>query len=198
MNAFGVPKPSYRAYQLLHHAHDFQQPVTRTAAAGAAEGGAGPGMADVSTLCALTTGVVATTSAGSAGTTGRLLQLLLYNHREYDAPDLGHPNPSVPCEVTVVLDGSSLGWATLPTPRTITATARVIDETHANPRGKWIDLGMPSYPSPTEHAEILLASQLVTDVVAVLPVPSSPAKRELKVLLAKHSAVAVDLSLDDL
>jgi xylan 1,4-beta-xylosidase len=185
VNAFGVPKPSFRAYQLLHQAHEFQQPVTRTSAKPVASTGESGVMGGPDALCALTTGVIATTSAANASTKSRSLQLLLYNHREWDAPDLGHPNPSVPCEVTVVLGGG--GGA-------MTAAARrIIDIDHANPRGRWIELGMPAYPSPAEHAEILAASELVSQPVVLVPVSGSPDKRALKILLTKHSVIAVDL-----
>ena len=70
VNAFGVPKPSFRAYQLLHQAHDFQQPVLRTnTSEGAPASTAVPSATSVAAaLCAQTTGVVATmTGADHAG-----------------------------------------------------------------------------------------------------------------------------------
>ena len=63
INAFGVPKPSFRVYELLHRAGDMQLAVTHTAA---------------SSYCNVTTGMIATTWNGT-------VQLLLYNHREWDA-----------------------------------------------------------------------------------------------------------------
>lgn len=157
INAFGVPKPSFRAYELLHQAHDMQVPVTRTAA---------------TSYCNLTTGMVATVGNGS-------VQLLLYNHREWDAPQLGHANPSVACDVHVVIQGTGLPSS---------ATVRVIDQVQANPRGKWIELGMPAYPSPAEHMQIMAASELVPQTVAMR---GDPARRELALTLGQHSVVAV-------
>ena len=39
------------------------------------------------------------------------------------------------------------------------ASVRRIDDEHANPRQKWIDLGMPQYPSRAQNAEIAAASE---------------------------------------
>jgi xylan 1,4-beta-xylosidase len=162
INAFGVPKPSFRVYELLHEAHGMQLPVARTAA---------------SSYCNLTTGLIATAGNGSA-------QLLLYNHREWDAPQLGHPNPSAVCDVHVALEGAGLPAS---------ATVRVIDQEHTNPRGKWIELGMPAYPSPAEHAQIMAASEMVPRTVAMA---GGPARRELTLTLARHSVVAVSFEAE--
>ena len=163
INAFGVPKPSFRVYELLHRAGDMQLAVTHTAA---------------SSYCNVTTGMIATTWNGT-------VQLLLYNHREWDAPQLDHPNPSVPCDVTVVLDGAA---ATLPS----SATVRVIDQEHTNPRRKWIELGMPAYPSPAEHTLIMAASEMMPEMIEMA---GDPTKRELKLTLARHSVLAVTFAL---
>ena len=206
---------------------------------------------------------------------------------QWDAPDHSppHPSPSVPCTVTVVLGGVGAGCL----PRV--ATARTIDDTHASPRAKWIELGMPAcvdvhaglpscardslpwrrpwkraaqavclvctaarepspgrggrnacapaaasrratpltiqttdphrqpalarqlprlpgavacggdagavarYPTPAQHAEILAASELTPQPIPVLAVEASPGQGVLKVLLQRHSVVAVDVDI---
>ena len=76
VNPFGVPKPSYRAYQLLHQAGNFSQPVTRTsppppAAPAPAAAAAGIGGGEAADLCAVTTGVIATATATTTRGGGR-------------------------------------------------------------------------------------------------------------------------------
>ena len=117
----------------------------------------------------------------------RSLQLLLYNHQEWDAPELNHSSPSVPCEVSVTLDGiADISYR---------GKSRTIDATHANPRASWIGLGMPAYPSPAQHAEIMAASELLSQPVALLKVEGSSRKRELKLMLGRHAVVAVDVDI---
>ena len=220
VNAFGVPKPSFRAYELLHQAYDYQHPVhrratttasRRTAAAAAGTTAAATAAADA--LCNITTGVIATASGNGS------IQLLVYNHQEWDAPDIGHPNPSIPCRLTIVIDASSngsiesSGSATSSLGKQVrhgadarggqplrlpsTAQIRVIDGLHANPRQKWIELGMPSYPSPAQHAAIMAASQMVTGAAPLVPVQGSAFKKQLTITAARHSITAVNIELDE-
>jgi xylan 1,4-beta-xylosidase len=188
VNAFGVPKPSYRAYQLLHRLGDAQLRVQRTSAPAPQDEtatGLGP-----DELCAITTGVIATTNRSSTGST----RLLLYNHREWDAPQLGHPSPSVTCEITLTFSSNS--GSDLPH----SATTRTIDAAEANPRAKWIELGMPGYPSPDEHTQILAASELVPRTVPLQQQPTrdDTVRREatLTLTVGKHAVIAVDIDVN--
>ena len=49
------------------------------------------------------------------------------------------------------------------------ATVRRLDADHANPRRRWIELGMPQYPTAAENTEILGASEMVPEPLKVVP-----------------------------
>ena len=73
---------------------------------------------------------------------------------------LGSPN------ITVQLDllcGSHVG---LPG----TARLRRVDEAHANPLAAWRTMGSPKLPTPAQVAQMMAASELVNETVAIMPV----------------------------
>lgn len=133
VNIYGVPKPAYRAFQILHEAGSQR---FHTAFSGDAS-------------CVATLGAVAT-----APTEGQL-HLILYSQ----APS-GEPIEPM-CELEVVVHGAlrAAGEGTL----------RRIDGEHANPMQRWIDLGMPQYPTSEENADILAASALAPEPLRVRP-----------------------------
>eukprot|EP01051_Picozoa_sp_SAG22_P001473 SAG22_NODE_58_length_23645_cov_16.637943_13_plen_1140_part_00 len=167
VNAFGVPKPSFRAYELLHQMHSWSLPVSQTTA---------------TSTCNRTTGALATTN-------GSDVMLLLYNHAEWDAPQLDHRISSVPCVLTVVFSDSGLADSVVAN----IATIRVVDAGHANPRAKWIELGMPAYPSEAEHEQIMAASEMVSQIVPLVTQPDG--RSMLRVTLERHSIVAVNVGV---
>lgn len=112
----GIPKPTYRVFELLHQVGDRRLPV---------DGGTG------STVEALAV-------RGAAG-----LVILVYNHNTPGAEIKSE-------EVSITLQGILPGK---------TATLVRIDDQHANPKQKWIELGSPEYPAPAELAAIEQASR---------------------------------------
>ena len=112
---YGIPKPTYRVFEFLHHLGDRRIPV---------EGGAG------STVEMLAV-------RGEAG-----LTLLAYNHN-IPGGEIGTE------EVVVTVKGARPG-----VPVSITR----VDQDHANPKRRWIELGSPEYPAPAQLVEIERAS----------------------------------------
>lgn len=64
--------------------------------------------------------------------------------------------------------------------------------------------GMPAYPSPLQHEQIMDASQMVPSTVPLLPTiqeegGSSAHRRQMQltIIAARHSITAVDITLDE-
>ena len=133
INIYGVPKPAFRAFELMANLTGRRLPL-------AAEDASSTGGA-----CAEQVRVLGTWDDAR----GRL-QLLVANH----APQLGNSTASSSCNVTVRVETDRRGCTAV-----ANASVRRIDDEHANPRQKWIDLGMPQYPSRAQNAEIAAASE---------------------------------------
>ena len=87
---------------------------------------------------------------------------LLNNFDVYDAPGMANKT------VTIIFQNVPAG-ATVPA----SAIVNRIDSMHANPVAVWNAAGNPMYPSPTEVAAEMAASQLVDETVALTPAGSS-------------------------
>jgi len=111
----GIPKPTYRVFEMLHHLG-----VRRLLV----EGGAG---SNVEILAV----------QGEAS-----LTLLAYNHNTLEGEIATE-------EVAVTLKGVQPGVA---------ASITRIDQEHANPKRRWIELGSPEYPAKEQLVEIERAS----------------------------------------
>ena len=127
-----MPKPAFRAFELMANLTGRRLPL-------AAEDASSTG------ACAEQVRVLGTWDDAR----GRL-QLLVANH----APQLGNSTASSSCNVTVRVETDRRGCTAV-----ANASVRRIDDEHANPRQKWIDLGMPQYPSRAQNAEIAAASE---------------------------------------
>ncbi len=114
-NIYGIPKPTYRIFELLHRLGDRRLPVG---------GGAG------------------STAEVLAVRDGSRLTVLAYNHN-VPAEPIGTE------EVVLALQGVALNG-----PVGITR----LDDAHANPKQRWIELGSPEYPTRDELAELERAS----------------------------------------
>jgi xylan 1,4-beta-xylosidase len=118
-NIYGIPKPTYRLFEMLHDTGNLRIPV---------EGGNGS--------------IVEILAVRDHSK----LSLLAYNHNV--------PGAEI-CieEVSITLKGIL--------PDTPVSIAR-IDHENANPKKKWIELGSPEYPTPSELVEIEQASRVLT------------------------------------
>lgn len=114
-NIYGIPKPTYRVFELLHRLGDRRLPV-----------GGGTG----------------STAEVLAVRDETRLTVLAYNHN-VPAEPIGTE------EVVLALQGVALNG-----PVGITR----LDDAHANPKQRWIELGSPEYPTRDELAEIERAS----------------------------------------
>ena len=137
VNLNDVPKPSYRALQLLREAGDV---LMRYAVANrSAAGGAGRG-----DTCRTTAGVIPTRASG----TGDVL-LLLYNHATYGTA-------ITDCRVRATIrdvDARRNGVAC--------ATLRRIDADHANPLRLWEVMGAPNYTTALQDQQLRQSSEMI-------------------------------------
>lgn len=138
LNIFGVPKPAFRAFELLANLTGRRVPVHAVVRGG--KSGA---------LCTQNVHVLSMWDEED-----HTLQLLIANH----GSQLGNSTPAAPCNVTVRIDTARPGHATCTA--VTSADLRRIDGEHANPRVRWIEMGMPQYPSRSQNAEILAASHM--------------------------------------
>jgi len=121
LTVHGVPKPAFRAMQLLHWTGDTRLAVKPSQTVG-------------------TVDLLATTNATH-------LALLLANYEWVG-------NPIEPQTATVVVNGVP---ASGPTP---VATLYTIDETNANPAATWRAQGKPDYPTESQIAALMAASEM--------------------------------------
>merc|ERR1711871_774904 len=92
-------------------------------------------------LCAQNAGVLAVRNATQ-------LDLLVYNHAAF-------VDPIVNCSVVVNFEGTLVAES-----RLRSATVRRIDEEHANPVGRWIEMGAPDYTTAAQNELLRQASEL--------------------------------------
>jgi len=154
MNDEGVPKPSYRALQMISDAAgDATLPVVPTANAvggGARNARVYVSTTDSNTAVGATEGVidVSVTLADS------VITALLASFNSTGA--------ALPEAVTVTLTFRGLS-APLPT----AGTLEVLDDAHANPMSTWIAAGSPTYSSPALIFSEFAASQLTPEPIAL-------------------------------
>ena len=170
----GVPKPAYRAFQLLHRAGDRRLPVGATAPYPycLAEG---DGLSGVSAAPHPTLEVLATRRDHS-------IQVLLYNHNVPLAPIAAEA-------VHVALSG-------LTGPAALQATVLRIDNDHANPKRRWQELGSPEYPNAAMVGELLRASELRPETLTShRDSNSSAARGAFDLTIPPHGVAALEIEL---
>jgi xylan 1,4-beta-xylosidase len=149
-NIYGIPKPTYRVFEMLHKIGELRIPV---------EGGHG------------------STAELLAVRDHTKLSLLAYNHNVPGAEICTE-------EVTIILKDNSPD-----TPISITR----IDRDNANPKKKWIELGSPEYPTPSELVEIERASQFT---VEELDYEITKEGVSLNFLLPPHGVALITLNMN--
>jgi hypothetical protein len=164
VNVHGVPKPAYRAFQLLHELGDELLPTTRT----------GGGSSSSPTDCAASVGVLASKSNATC------LSVLVFSQATVGAPiaRLCSVNLTVkmPADADLSIAGDDLSIAgddvsiadadlsndqhrqTKPETTIIQGAVRRIDETHTAPKNAWLAMGMPQWPTSEQNRKIFEAS----------------------------------------
>ena len=163
INVYGVPKPAYRAYQLLHELGDQLLVTQRTG------GGSRTNPAD----CTSTVGVLASKSNASC------LSVLLFSQATRGAP--------IPSSCTIkvtVSSGTNAGTRTRTTAHVyadmrtgtgnegtasdvVYGTIRRIDAAHTAPKEEWVAMGMPQWPSREQNQRIFAASVMQKEKLPV-------------------------------
>lgn len=154
---YGVPKPSYRALQLLSHFPRSGVPVSAPGQTPRSPA-LGPAAAATATVGNVD---VMTAMDASQGTTVSLQALVTnYNYNGQNATD---PSVGLPVQTeAVTLEWTGLpGTAQLPSNATIT----LIDSTHAWAKPVWIAAGSPTYPTAAEIQAEMDASALVAQPI---------------------------------
>jgi xylan 1,4-beta-xylosidase len=151
MTLHGIPKPSYRAFQLLHRlGTELVTPVD---------------------------GMHANVSVWAVRGTGRATLLALN---------------SAPPDQDLVAARVAVHLATTASVRG--ATIERIDDTHANPKRRWLELGAPEYLQPVQVAELDAASGLRPDPH---PITRDEAGIQVSLDLPANGVAAVTIELAD-
>jgi hypothetical protein len=180
MNIYGIPKPAYRAFELLHGAGATRHHVDGTCPCGVegipvnaicscaptghnnqtddSEVPQTPARASSSsaTASAVSRCVDASNNTASgvlATSNGTHVRLFLYNHPLY------HGVPGSDCTISITLDGNESSQHNKLTLEK--ATVARIDGMHANPKAAYLKMGSPPYPSAQQLTELRGASELV-------------------------------------
>jgi xylan 1,4-beta-xylosidase len=175
INVYGIPKPSYRAFQLLHELGDELLLANRT-------GGGNP---NTPSDCAASVGVLASRSNASC------LTVLVFSQAT-----LGRPiSPS--CVVNITVNGGGDGGGDPPphatAATTLQGTIRRIDETHTAPKAAWLAMGMPQWPSQAQNRELFEASIMQRSKLPITQ--SGSGVLSFNIDVAANSVVAVQIPL---
>ena len=158
----GVPKPSYRALQLLAGFPRVGVPVDADANGTPRRSGLGP-----AGTCTATVGTVDVITGVdfSQGTTIRISAL--FANWNFNVNDATNPSTGLPIETA---SGVVLSFAGLPKGAIIpsNATFTLLDSTHGWARPAWVAAGSPLYPSAADIDAELAASQLVPQPIPIL------------------------------
>ena len=169
---YGVPKPAYRAFEMLANFPTAGVPVTADAGRAARRPGAGPAAA-----CTATSGTVDVITAIdiSLGTTLSLHALVTnYNANVNDATNPATGLPISTASGVVVRFANLPAGAVLPT----TATVTLLNSTVGWARPTWVAAGSPEYPSSDE-----IAAELGASVPARITLPLTAAAGTVAVTL---------------
>eukprot|EP00038_Savillea_parva_P014212 m.10306 g.10306 ORF g.10306 m.10306 type:complete len:633 (+) comp2734_c0_seq1:3699-5597(+) len=191
VNWYGIPKPSFRAFELLHEAGETALPVASIDPTGS-PGSYGPfASVDLSNQTAAIT-VFATTQTveqTQLATTSHTMAFLTgYAINNTDVL----PSRTVPVTVQFCPPSS---WSPtinhnalrLPT----SARLRRIDMSHANPKAVWVAAGQPAVPNATLLAAMSKASELVDETIDLVPVAALPSCVAATVALSTVDGVVV-------
>ena len=140
----GIPKPSYRAFQLLHGTGNVKYTVTKVHTKNITTCDTDAGMLVTSLAAAAGVGDIVGDVGPTVGPTSK--RIFMYNHPK------NYMTPGSTCTITLI--GLDLG------PTSAVRHSR-IDLEHANPMSQWVNMGAPTYPSLEQVKELEAASELV-------------------------------------
>jgi len=169
---YGVPKPSYRAFEMLARCPTAGVPVAADAGGAPRRPGAGPAAA-----CTATAGTVDVITAidASLGTTLSLHALVSnWNANVNDATNPATGLPIATAAGVVVRFAGLPAGAVLPP----TATVTLLNSTAGWARPAWVAAGSPEYPSSDE-----IAAELAASVPARIALPLTAAAGAVMVTL---------------
>ena len=163
---YGVPKPSYRALQMLAHFPAAGGiPVDADAGGTPRRTGTGP-----AALCTATVGTVDVITAIDVGPGTTLALRALVANWNFNVADSANASTGLPIAtaagVVVTFAGLPAG-AILPS----VGTAHIVNSTHGWARPVWVAAGRPRYPSTAEIDDELAASFPVAVSVLVVAAP---------------------------
>ena len=140
---YGVPKPSYRALQLLRSFPEVGLPVS---APGAAPSRPGAPASAIATATVGTVDVIGGVDASASNTVSLAALATNYNLNLVDAED---PTKGLPITTET---GVTLAFSGIPKGATIApnATITLLDSTHGWAKPVWLAAGSPLYPSVSE------------------------------------------------
>jgi xylan 1,4-beta-xylosidase len=147
LNLQGIPKPTYRAFQLLHA---------------------------LGTEQFLVDGLHNTVDAWIIRKDKKSLTVLLTNH--------ALPKHAIQTEKVKITVANA--------PRKCSASAQRIDETHANPKKAWVEMGKPEYLSPLQVESLIKSSTMNEESIACVYRDS---KNSFEITMPPHSVAAVTL-----
>ena len=179
INVHGVPKPAYRAFQLLHELGSELLPTTRS----------GGGSQSNPTDCAASVGVLASKSNATC------LSVLMFSQATVGAPIAAHcvVNLTVNTgEETTAATADDIDGRGQKQTTTIQGAVRRIDETHTAPKAAWLAMGMPQWPTAAQNREIFEASIMQQ---AKLPITKSSGVLSFSLDVAANTVVAVQIPL---
>lgn len=181
LNLHGIPKPSYRAFELLHRLGDERLEIA------AAEDGT-PSTAESSSKADMAHGTVDAWVVRGGKTTR--VTVLLTNHAQ--------PRHAISTElVRVTLRGVGAVRS---------AALERIDERHANAPGRWTEMGAPKYLSPAQVEELMGVSRLVKEPIAFVRNQENSADAATRSTdgavtftldIPPHAVAAITLELDE-
>ena len=186
----GVPKPSYRAFELLHRLGSDSLPCTASSSDGET----------ISCFAAVTTDASGTAHA----------QILLSNYQVRGCGDVRTRRRGVTprctlvrCEPQVPQVPNTNKTAVVQVPGArdpATATITRIDTTHANAYQAWLAMGSPVYPTRSQiqallAASVLVDSPLAADAVAPTATTAGPASSAFTVELEPSGVALLDVVL---
>ena len=139
LNVFGVRKPAFRAFELLHKGGSMRAAV---------EVGPGVGSGNLTVLPLL-------------NHENRTLTVLVANHACPSCGVLGNAT------IDLHVSGISLAGGGGDHVTTITAMLGRVNSTSANPQAAWVAMGSPDYPTPSQLQVMHEASAIVEDPVSL-------------------------------
>lgn len=170
VNVHGIPKPAYRAFQLLHELGDTLL-GTDISASSSTEG----------RNCLMTVGALASKCNSS------VLSVLLFSQASLGE----HISPK--CTTTVTIKAAEFASNGSVIETTIQGSIRRIDENNTAPKQVWLSMGLPQWPTANQISEMFEASIMRKSKFSIQRL--STGDLSFDVDIAANAVVAVQIPL---